>query len=194
MASSACSDRRAFSSWAALACVRGRRPRRGLADVRDAACQTGRTRADRAGRYRAMDAAPEIGLIGEVESRDLKAVGDSRSPVSRSGDRRARRHGGIERGSRRANGVFSGPILRFGRQHVLVRDADPFLERIERRIAIDLPPVAAQRAVVRLRFLPAGGRSLLKCRRGGTLVLGSNHARARRQRQRHGKRRAASRN
>ena len=61
-------------------------------------------------------------------------------------------------------------------QHVLIVDGDLFLQRVQRRILIDLPPLAFQQAVAGLCRLPSIGFLVIRRRlflvRGGTGAAG----------------------
>src|SRR5262249_9934978 len=76
--------------------------------------------------------------------------------------------------ARERRGLTPGGL---GRLQCLVRDIDLFLELIERRIAIDRPPVGAARRFARLGGLPALGlleALRIGCR--GTVVVRADRA------------------
>ena len=103
----------------------------------------------------ATNAPPDIGLVGDVERHVVEVAVMLRcaSPGMRRGW--CCRDGGISIGRRDAYRGPRGPILRFCRDHVLIRDVHLILERVEGRLVEQPPPLAPQRRIIGLRGRPS---------------------------------------
>src|ERR1019366_8787124 len=101
-------------------------------------------------RHAAPDTSPDVDLPGHIDRYGVKAT--------RSGTRTGWRggRGGKQASPGDARRRFGRAELCLGGQYVLVRDAYLVFERVQPRIVVNLPPLAAKRSVIGLRFLPTG--------------------------------------
>src|SRR5262249_3206771 len=139
----------------------------------------------------AADLAPDIDIprriADELELVDGVCKRGHRAPELRSIRTTARATRARPRGAHPYGREQSGTCLAgerrgltpggFGGLESLVRDIDLLLELIERRIAIDRPPVGAARRLARLGGLPPLGLlEALRIRRRGTVVIRTDRA------------------
>ena len=91
----------------------------------------------------APDAAPQIDLPGDVRRRREQVRGAAAARVRgvRARAARVRSDAGEELGARDAHGGAGLPVVRFGNAQRLVRRNHLLLQRIELRVAVDLPPL-----------------------------------------------------
>ncbi len=110
---------------------------------------------------RAPNLSPEIGLVREISLKDRIAVLTLRRrvevrPVLRKLGSRAGRSGSESRKELRTslpNHISRAHVLVIDHFQILIGDSDLLLQRVELRVAIDLPPLALRKLV--LRGLPA---------------------------------------
>ena len=121
-----------------------------------------------------MNAAPDVGGVGSVHGQIVRAHRRNGERLRKGAMRSASRWtkasyatsgNKAERATRTA--AFAWRKLASASQHVLVGDGDLLFERVQIGIAEDLPPFAAQYAVVGLRLLPALRRRFLEGLRHG---------------------------